>query len=149
MLGLHCCLWAFASCSEQGLLFVALCGLLTAVTSLVEYRLSSCGPRAQLLCNMWNLPGQGIELVSPALAGRFLFTKPPGKSRKSFFSKPRAFPSIAQAHSNSPPAAELALQGQVRMSQPKTFKSNRFDWQLLNEHLPAREELRLMVSTHL
>ena len=29
---------------------------------------------------MWNLPGPGIELVSPALAGRFLLTVPPGKS---------------------------------------------------------------------
>ena len=45
----------------------------------LELRLSSCGTRAQLLCGMWDLPGPGIEPVSPALAGRFLTTAPPGK----------------------------------------------------------------------
>ena len=49
VLGLHCCTWAFSSCDKQGLLFVAVCGLLIAVASLaVEHglyalRLSSCG----------------------------------------------------------------------------------------------------------
>ena len=28
---------------------------------------------------MWNLPGPGIKLVSPALAGGFLTTGPPGE----------------------------------------------------------------------
>ena len=31
---------------------------------------------------MWDLPGPGIEPVSPALAGRFLTTAPPGKSQE-------------------------------------------------------------------
>ena len=35
VLGLCCCAWAFSSCGEQGLLFVAVCGLLVAVASLV------------------------------------------------------------------------------------------------------------------
>ena len=35
MLGLHCCMWAFSSCGEWGLLFVAVHGLLIAVASLV------------------------------------------------------------------------------------------------------------------
>ena len=40
VLGLHCCAQAFSSCGEQGLLFVAVCGLLIAVASLVaEHRL--------------------------------------------------------------------------------------------------------------
>ena len=34
---------------------------------------------------MWNHPGPGIEPVSPALAGGFLSTVPPGKSGGSFF----------------------------------------------------------------
>ena len=34
-LGFHCWAWAFSSCGEGGLLFVAVCGLLTAVASLV------------------------------------------------------------------------------------------------------------------
>ena len=38
--GSSCCAWAFSSCGEQGLLFVAVCGLLIAVASLVaEHRL--------------------------------------------------------------------------------------------------------------
>ena len=35
VLGLHCCMRAFSSCGEQGLLFVAVRGLLIAVASLV------------------------------------------------------------------------------------------------------------------
>ena len=39
-LGLLCCAWAFFSCIEQGLLFVAVHGLLIVVASLVvEHRL--------------------------------------------------------------------------------------------------------------
>ena len=34
-LGLHCCMQAFSSCGEQGLLFVVVGGLLIAVVSLV------------------------------------------------------------------------------------------------------------------
>ena len=34
-LGLRCCARAFSRCSEQGLLFIAACGLLIAVASLV------------------------------------------------------------------------------------------------------------------
>ena len=47
-------------------------------------RLSSCGARAQLLHGMWDLPGPGLEPVSPALAGRFLTTAPPGKPQGVF-----------------------------------------------------------------
>ena len=60
---------------------VAVGKLLIAVASLVvEHGLSGCHPRAPLPHNMWNLPGPGIEPVSPALAARFLTTGPPGKS---------------------------------------------------------------------
>ena len=45
---------------------------------------SSCGTRAQLLRGMWDLPGPGLEPVSPALAGGFLTTAPPGKSPWTF-----------------------------------------------------------------
>ena len=34
---------------------------------------------------MWDLPGPGIELVSPALAGGFLTTAPSGKSLYSVY----------------------------------------------------------------
>ena len=40
-------------------------------------------------CSMWNPPGlgsePGIEPVSPALAGKYLTTGPPGKFRKDLF----------------------------------------------------------------
>ena len=48
-------------------------------------RLDSCGTRASLPCSMWNLPGPGIKPTSPALAGGFLTTGPPGKSNLSAF----------------------------------------------------------------
>ena len=34
---------------------------------------------------MWDLPGPGLEPVSPALAGGFLTTAPPGKSLSVIF----------------------------------------------------------------
>ena len=38
-----------------------------------------------MLCSMWDLPGQGLEPMSPALAGGFLTTEPPGKSQEINF----------------------------------------------------------------
>ena len=40
---------------------------------------SSCGARAYLHRGMWDLPGPGLQPVSPALADGFLTTAPPGK----------------------------------------------------------------------
>ena len=85
MLGLRFCARAFSGCGERGPLFIAVRGPLTVVASLVAKhklqtrRLSSCGSRAQLLRSMWDLLGPGLEPVSPALAGRFSTTAPPGK----------------------------------------------------------------------
>ena len=92
VLGLCCCTRAFSSYGERGLLFIVVCGLLVAVAShcgawalgtqasvVVARRLSSCGSRAQLLRGMWDLHGPGLKPVSPALAGGFLTTVPPGK----------------------------------------------------------------------
>ena len=52
----------------------------------LERWLSSCGARASLLRGMWELPGPGLEPLSPALAGGFLTTAPPGKPTP-FFSR--------------------------------------------------------------
>ena len=88
LLGLRFCVRAFSSCSQQGPLFIAGCGPLTIAASLVAEhrlqtrRLSSCGSRAQLLRGMWDLTRPGLEPVSPALAGRFSTTAPPGKSMR-------------------------------------------------------------------
>ena len=56
---------------------VVVFGLLIVVASLVAERgLSSRGTRPQLPHGIWDLPGPGMEAVSPALAGRFLSTAP-------------------------------------------------------------------------
>ena len=85
VLGLRFCARAFSSCGKWGPLFIAVCGPLTIAASLVaEHRLqtrklSNCGSWAQLLRGMWDFPRPGLEPVSPALAGRFSTTAPPGK----------------------------------------------------------------------
>ena len=91
MLGLHFCVRAFSSCGRRGPLFIAVRGPLTIAASLVAEhrlqtrRLSSCGSRAQLLCGVRDLPRPGLEPVSPALAGRFSTTAPPGKPHSFIF----------------------------------------------------------------
>ena len=49
----------------------------------LEHGLNSCGTWAWLLHGTWDLPGPGIEPVSPALAGRVFTTEPPGKPLSS------------------------------------------------------------------
>ena len=85
VLGLRFCARAFSSCGKRGPLFIVVRGPLIIAASLVEEhrlqtcKLSNCGSRAQLLRGMWDLPRTGLEPVSPALAGRFSTTAPPGK----------------------------------------------------------------------
>ena len=73
--GFSCCwAWAlgpkgFSSCSSRAL----------------GYRLNSYGVAVLLLCGMWDLPGPGIELMSPTLAGRFFTTEAPEKFPRVFF----------------------------------------------------------------
>ena len=93
VLGLHFCARAFSSCGKWGPLFIAVRRPLTIAASLVAEhrlqtrRLSNCGSRAQLLRGLWYLPRPGLEPVSPALAGRFSTTAPPGNPNKTFFKK--------------------------------------------------------------
>ena len=84
---LHCVYVLFIyGCIGSLLLPVRFLQLWRAVASLVAEhglqarRLSSCGAWAQLLHGLWDLPGPRIEPLSPALAGGFLTTEPPGKS---------------------------------------------------------------------
>ena len=85
VLSLRFCARAFSSCGKWGPLFIVVRGPLTIAASLVAehrlqtHRLSNCGSRAQLLRGMWDLPRPGLEPMSPALAGRFSTTVPPGK----------------------------------------------------------------------
>ena len=87
VLGLRFYARAFSSCGKRGPLFIAVCGPLTIAASLVAAhrlqtrRLSNCGSRAQLLRGTWDLPRPGLEHASPAPAGRFSTTAPPGKPK--------------------------------------------------------------------
>ena len=47
-------------------------GLSSCGLQALECRLSSCGAQVSLLRGMWDLPGPGLEPVSPVLAGGFL-----------------------------------------------------------------------------
>ena len=85
VLGLRFRARAFSSCGKWGPLFIAVRGPLIIPACLVAEhrlqtrRLSNCGSWAQLLHGMWDPPRPGLEPVSPALAGRFSTTAPPGK----------------------------------------------------------------------
>ena len=98
VLGLHCCMGflllqragATLRCSARashcgGFSFCRARALGTRASVVVARGLSSCGARAQLLHGMWDLPGPGLEPLSPALAGRFFTTAPPGKSLFGIF----------------------------------------------------------------
>ena len=111
VLGTRCCAWASSSCGEWGPTLhcgarashcrglsccgvrapgmqasvVVARGLSSCGSRALEWRLSSCGARAQLLRGMWDPPGPGLEPMSPALAGRLPTTAPPGKLLHSFF----------------------------------------------------------------
>ena len=80
MLGLRCC-EGFSSFGGRGQSPGVVCGLLSAVASLVaEPGLSGTGSPAVvrgLSCSVaWDLPELGIEPISPALAGEFSTTEP-------------------------------------------------------------------------
>ena len=103
VLGLRFCARAFSSCDKWWPLFIAVRGPLTIAASLLEHRLqmrrlSNCDSRAQLLRGMWDIPGPGLEPVSPALAGRFLTTAPPGKPRWIFLYSHLCSPLCSPSH---------------------------------------------------
>ena len=85
VLGLRSRARASSNCGKRGPLFIAVRGPLTTAASLAAEhrlqtrRLSNCGSRAQPLRGMRDPPRPGLEPVSPASAGRFSTTAPPGK----------------------------------------------------------------------
>ena len=113
MLGLRCCTRTFSSCGERGLFFVAVRRLLTVVASLVaEHEFLGAGPQQFWptglisLWHVWDLPGPGIEPVSPALAGGLLSTMPLGKSIPFlFFTLPSLFSAFVPPALSSPSPA--------------------------------------------
>ena len=82
---------ALSSRGKRGPLLIAVRGPLTIMASpvaehrLQTRRLSNCGSRAQPLRGMRDPPRPGLEPVSPAPAGRFPTTAPPGKPSLAAF----------------------------------------------------------------
>ena len=74
---LHCGAWA-SHCSGFSCCGARVLGTWASVV--VAHRLNSCGAQAYLFRGTWDLTRPGLKPVSPALAGRFLTTVPPGKS---------------------------------------------------------------------
>ena len=58
---------------------VVACGFNSCDSRALKHRLNSCGIWAWLLPSVRDLPGSGIEPASPALAGGFFTSEPPGK----------------------------------------------------------------------
>ena len=52
----------------HGLCSAPTSGAVARGSQALKHRLKGCGPLAQLLCGMWDLPGSGMESTSPALA---------------------------------------------------------------------------------
>ena len=91
VLGLHGCAGFSLLVVSGGYPLVAVRGILTAVASLVAEqglqgpRASAvaaprlyCGAWVQMLCSLGDLPRSGVDPLSPALAGGFFATEPPG-----------------------------------------------------------------------
>ena len=82
-------------------------GLDTRLQWLRSVGFSTWCSRAELPFGMLNLPGSRIKPVSPALAGRFLTTRPPEKPSSTFFSESyffswkSQFPDFSHSRSNS------------------------------------------------
>ena len=98
-LGLRCCGWTFSSCSAWTSYCSGFCccrasapgsrGFSSCDSRAPESGFSGHGPRDWFLRGMWNLPGSGIEPVSPALTGGLLNTGSPGKSYFTYFHSKR------------------------------------------------------------
>ena len=92
VLDLHCCEQVLSSCRKGGLLSgvqASRCGGFSCCRAwaLEHVGFSTCGTGTQLLHGMWNLPGQGIEPVSPTLAGGYLITGLLGKIQRFTFQR--------------------------------------------------------------
>ena len=103
----------------------------------------SCGPQTKVPCSTWDLPRPGMEPMSPASAGGFLTTGPPGKSPLHQFCSRTAPPGfqwaplgetrrwrLAEWNTDSTPAAGLG----ATLILISSFLHDPF-WIILNYHL--------------
>ena len=77
---------------------------------------------------MWDLPGPGLEPVSPALAGRFLTTAPPGKSDLWCFNM--IYSSSHLPNSSRIETKNLTIIGAMKISSVVTTGGGRMVWNL-------------------
>ena len=90
VLGLHCCVLAFSSCRDQGLLFIVVraspCDGFSCFGTQALGAWASVAVVQRLSCPVarWDLPRPGIEPVSPVLQGGLLTTGSRGKHSFSF-----------------------------------------------------------------
>ena len=109
-LGPCCFVWAFFGCGSRGLLC---CNAWTSHCSgfssfgAQALRLSSCGAGAWLSHSMWNLPGAGMEPMSPALAGGLPPAGPPWKPCSGFYFALTFFPSTVM--SETEPSSQMSV----------------------------------------
>ena len=76
------CAWASHCCGFScGARALGCSGFRSCSSRAPEDSFNSCHEWALLLCGTWDLPRPGIKPVSPALAGGFFTTAPPGKPR--------------------------------------------------------------------
>ena len=85
--------------------------------------LSSCGSQAQLPHGIWNLPGPGIEPVSPPLAGGFLTIGSLGKSliyllRFEFFPPLRCLFLIKHNSTNDLYVKDITVSSKIKANLP-------------------------------
>ena len=112
---LRCSAWAshcggFSCCRARAVRRV---GFSSCGFGALEHRLSSCGTWVLLPRGMWDLPGPGIEPVSPALAGRFFTSGPPRKPITCIFLSP-CRPASSKGKSGSPLALSSLRGGWFR-----------------------------------
>ena len=112
-MGLRYCVWGYSLTVVHGLLIavvfptverrlssarVSAAGLSNCGSRALGYRLRSRGAWAQPLCGMWDLPGPGIEPVTPAFAGELSTTGPSGKSWPLKLSRNSVFNNVHEHH---------------------------------------------------
>ena len=96
--GLGCCVVFSPGAASGGCSLIVVCGLLSLQSTgsrcvdlsscgsqALDHRLSSCDSWAELFHDMGDLPGSGIEPVSPVLAGGFFTAEPPWKPNTMSF----------------------------------------------------------------
>ena len=128
MLRLRCCVQAFSSCGERGLLFRCIvcgashCGGFSRCRAwtLEHTDFNSYGVWAWFLYSMWDLPRPGIEPMSPTLAGGCFTTGLPGKFLPSHLTvaatKTREVKELAHSHTaNQRPDRGAAAQAFVSL----------------------------------